>query len=81
MAAAGDLWWLNGRRASAADPWLDITGTPLAYLPWAPGEPNDAGGNEDCLTIIADPSEPATRFELFNDQGCGTPSPALCQCK
>lgn len=40
--------------------WYD--GAPLSYSNWAPGEPNDAGGVEDCTQIYPDGS--------WNDLNC-----------
>ncbi len=40
--------------------WYD--GSPLSYSNWAPGEPNDAGGAEDCTQIYPD--------GMWNDLNC-----------
>jgi hypothetical protein len=48
FAVAQDQWWigLNDLVAEGAYTWTD--GTPFDYEAWAGGEPNDAGGNEEC---------------------------------
>ena len=51
--------WLGGHQPGdtpAQDPdpaagWQWVTGEPFTYTNWAPGEPNDAGGQEDILTF------------------------------
>ena len=37
--------------------WRHVDGTTAKYTSWYPGEPNNAGGNEDCAAIN------------FNDRG------------
>lgn len=45
---------------------------PLSYTNWSPGEPNDAGGDEDCAVL---------RFDTFkwNDYICGGKIFYICQ--
>ncbi|XP_066304554.1 lymphocyte antigen 75-like [Branchiostoma lanceolatum] len=42
--------------------WLD--GLPTTFLNWEPGEPSNAGGNEDCTEIVYDTG-------MWNDVPCG----------
>ena len=49
-AAAGNKVWIGGTDAASEDTWKwDSTGTPLWYTNWYSGQPDDAGGNEDCM--------------------------------
>jgi hypothetical protein len=46
-----DRYWigLNDIHREGTFEWA--SGSPVHYTRWAPGEPNDAGGNEDCVQI------------------------------
>jgi hypothetical protein len=50
----GAAAWIGGfQPAGTCEPlcdWRWVTGEPWGYAPWAPGEPNDAGG-QDCAQI------------------------------
>ena len=51
-AAAGNEVWIGGTDAASEDTWKwDSTGTPLWYTNWYTGEPNNEGGNENCLVF------------------------------
>jgi cysteine-rich repeat protein len=52
LAMEGTFIWHNG------EPWTYVNGT----APWASAEPNNNGGNEDCVEIMSD--------GLFNDRPC-----------
>lgn len=45
--------------------WYDQS--PVVYSNWAPGEPNNSGGNEDCVQIYPGGGNPGT----WNDLNCG----------
>lgn len=59
---AGQVIWIGfGDGASEGNfTWYD--GAPVNYSNWAPGEPNNAGGDEDCTQIYPDGS--------WNDLNC-----------
>jgi hypothetical protein len=79
----------NDRVASVASPygyaWIGLTdeaqegvwawedGAAVVYANWSAGEPNDAGGNEDC-TGTNFPS-----YGLWNDFSCSTELPFVCE--
>ena len=53
--------------------WVD--GAEVVYTAWAPGEPNDAGGSEDC-TVLNWGETPGADW---NDQNCADENPYICQ--
>lgn len=42
--------WLGGYRDG--DAWRWVTGEKFSYAAWASGEPNNDGGNENCLALL-----------------------------
>lgn len=46
-------------------------GEPLGYSNWAPGEPNNNGGNEDCVEIFTNGK--------WNDKSCGEKRLVICE--
>ena len=62
-----DSWrWVNGNRADKNDVML-----------WAPGEPNDEHGNEDCAVVVYRNSH--SNGNLANDIPCTTTKRAVCE--
>jgi hypothetical protein len=47
------------------DPHLWIDGTDPDFIYWAPGEPNDEDGSENCVEMIVD-----TWPGMWNDHDC-----------
>ncbi|XP_064229764.1 pulmonary surfactant-associated protein D [Aotus nancymaae] len=47
------------------------TGEPLVYSNWAPGEPNNDGGSEDCVEIFTNGK--------WNDRACGEKRLVVCE--
>ena len=65
-----DYWLgLNDRESEGSFVWVD--GSTPGYVNWAPGEPNDAGGNEDCAHLWVDGS--------WNDLHCDFLMGMLCE--
>lgn len=66
-------WWLglNDLSQEGNFEWED--GTPLGYSKWQPGEPNNAGGNEDCAQH--------NRFSngYWNDEPCASSFRFICE--
>ena len=50
-AADGNQVWIGGTDAATEGTWVwSPTNTPMSYTNWAPGEPNDNGG-QHCLAV------------------------------
>jgi hypothetical protein len=72
----GGACWIGLTDAAVESVWVWVTGEPLgAYHPWAPGEPNNQGGNsggEDCVTMWT--------AGTWNDGACLTTAlPFICE--
>ena len=61
---------LNDRSLERGFTWSD--GSPVTYLNWLPGEPNDHTGLENCIEMW-----PPTRG--WNDQACGDRRGYICK--
>ncbi|XP_078603221.1 C-type lectin-like [Branchiostoma floridae x Branchiostoma japonicum] len=71
-----NCYWfgLHDRREEGSFEWMD--GTALGeYNHWAPGEPNNNGGNEDCVHYCSYKSWE----DKWNDEPCGRPYRFICQ--
>lgn len=63
IGQSGVIWiGFNDEASEGNFVWYDQA--PVTYTNWAPGEPNNSGGNEDCTQIYAD--------GLWNDLNCNT---------
>ncbi|NUP10573.1 MAG: hypothetical protein HOW73_31380 [Polyangiaceae bacterium] len=68
---ASRLWiGLDDRRQEGTFSWQN--GAPVTFRPFLKGEPNDAGGSEDCVELLVDRN-------AWNDVPCGTKLPYLCE--
>lgn len=64
-------FWIGVFRGDET-PWeLAHARVPPPIVSWAPGEPNDAGGNERCVETLLSGG--------WNDLFCGSPRPFLCE--
>mgnify|MGYP001290020803 CR=1 FL=1 len=69
--------WIGGMRKGSgngpgADHWCWCDGQPWIYANWAPGEPNNHGGNENRIHLYG-------QNKLWNDVGEGWRGPAVYQ--
>ncbi|VDI73478.1 Hypothetical predicted protein [Mytilus galloprovincialis] len=63
--------WLGGTDMDSEGNWIwDDSKTPLNLTFWRPGEPNDAGGEEDCL---------ASHTGVWNDIPCTLEAQFVCE--
>jgi hypothetical protein len=80
----GDIYWIGGQRigSSARFGWMidrHSSPLPMAYTNWSPhtdvlapnGEPNNRGGNENCINIYGDLN--------WNDFACNELACFICQ--
>ena len=67
--------WIGlNRRADGKFYWLDDRPEKGNYQKWNDGEPNDAGGSEDCSHVIG-----GNYDGKWNDITCSTSLVAICQ--
>jgi hypothetical protein len=70
--------WIGGSDIATEGQWEWITGEAFTYENWKPGQPDNAGGGENCLhfwTYFGNPPEP-----FWNDAPCDgfTAYPEVC---
>ena len=75
--AGGRTVWIGGMRKGSgngpgAEHWCWCDGQPWIYANWAPGEPNNHGGNENRIQLYG-------QNKLWNDVGEGWRGPAVYQ--
>ena len=73
-----DHWWvgLDDLATEGHHEWID--GTPVDFLGWAKGEPNNAAGGEDCVTLTSGKGGQWNDFTCKNDLFyiCESPLPS-----
>jgi hypothetical protein len=69
VPALDEIWIGFDDLTNASFGW--VTGAPVGYTNWDPGEPNDSGV-EDCAVMIDDGT--------WNDSACSNGRSALCEC-
>lgn len=52
--------------------WMWSDGCPVSFTRWSASQPDNAGGNEDCVEIFWNGSP------SWNDRLCSSPSPFVC---
>ncbi|KAK7482491.1 hypothetical protein BaRGS_00026308, partial [Batillaria attramentaria] len=66
-----DLFWIGLTDADKESTYLWSDGTPFDYASWYVGEPNNAGGNEDC-------TEYSRTTNHWNDNSCWITNNFVC---
>ena len=61
--------WLGGSDNAYEGQWLWANGSPMTYTNWYSGEPNNHGGNEECLHM---------RDGKWNDIKCSRKLDFIC---
>ena len=74
--AAGQTVWIGGTDSAIDDTWLWPNGQVLKYYNWAPGEPNNSGGDEHCLQVYEGQSNNGGQW---NDNQCSRQIYYVCQ--
>jgi len=65
--------WLGGTDAMQENRWQWSNGQPWQYANWAPGQPNNQGGAENCVRFPAERS-----VDQWDDFDCMTQLPYIC---
>lgn len=73
--AGAQRFWLGITDAATEGTWLTTKGVPATFLPWAPGEPNMSGNNQDDFV------EGITATSQINDERSNTQNVAICECE
>ena len=71
-----DSHWLGFSDQSAEGGWVWSDGSPVAFVDWADGEPNNYGNGEDCAEIVVGG---LAGGGTWNDQKCDMKSKAVCE--
>ncbi len=70
----GGKWWAGYNDRTTEGTWAWANGDAVAYTNWAAGEPNDSGGNEDCMQFGR--YYPAY---TWNDEPCSSSFRYVCE--
>ena len=68
---AATSMWIGLTDASEEGSWSWVSGAPVSFEDWKPGEPNDFGG-EDCAQLFSDSWS-------WNDLDCNVRLPSVCE--
>ncbi|KAH3893963.1 asialoglycoprotein receptor 1-like [Dreissena polymorpha] len=74
IADMGMQFWMDGTDITTEGQWIwESTGEYFEIYDWSPGEPNQSGGEEDCMSF----------FRLYdyhwNDEHCNRPEGYVCE--
>ena len=69
--------WIGGKRSGNSFLWID--GSDFDYYNWKTGQPNNQGGNEDCIMVYSDPGQ--DWHEKWNDVPCDVKKNFVCKKK
>ena len=80
----GQEVWLGLNGEEREDVWVWSDGSPMDYKHWAPGEPNNYGGDEDCGgywsgRAMASPEKPKGWDSLGGGASCSAEYPFICR--
>ena len=68
---SSDNFWIGGHRSDGVFKWID--GTTIDYTNWWTNEPNNDGGNENCIETFR------TSDNKWNDLACNAQLNFLCK--
>jgi hypothetical protein len=71
-AFPGRIWWIGANDRDAEGSFLWPGGTPLTYEAFAPGQPDDFGGDQDCVGMRPDQG-------LWYDMRCDRQMSFVCE--
>jgi hypothetical protein len=66
-------FWVGISDLATENTFLNVKNVPQIFLPWAPGEPDDTQGGQDCVSGLS-----GTQIAT---QKCNTSFPAVCECE
>ena len=64
LGGNGRSLWIGLHRTEPGGKFAWVDGSPLDYAHWFAGEPNNAGGNENCVHMRWDPAAPGSWNDL-----------------
>jgi cysteine-rich repeat protein len=70
--ANNTYYWLGLNDLDLEGTFVWVSGAEVTYTNWAPGEPNDIGGDEDCATVFR-------AGDSWYDYPCQTSCTAVCE--
>lgn len=76
---ANQAVWIGLKRQGQNFAWVD--GSAVGYLNWAPGEPNNENGTENCSVMWGPALKTAAWHGKWNDVPCGDPGRDTVVCK
>jgi hypothetical protein len=71
LVAAAQPGWIDLNDIAKDGTFIDSSGMPPLYMSWAPGEPSNSGGIEDCVELLPDGN--------WNDVPCDVTRPFACE--
>lgn len=74
--------WLGGFQQNGSDQWLwygNTTHTPILKFDWAPGQPNDWGGAQSCLSLFPRREGDVDGSYSWDDGTCSISAPFVCE--
>ena len=67
--------WIGGKRSGNDFQWID--GKPFDYDNWNTGEPDNLGGDENCIEVYSDPGH--AWHDKWNDVPCNLKRNYVCK--
>ncbi|XP_037540367.1 galactose-specific lectin nattectin-like [Nematolebias whitei] len=64
--------WVGGTDAGQEGVWTWSDGSRFSFVPWGSGEPNNLGGNENCMDINLNGQD------YVNDEACSQKNAFVC---
>ena len=75
--------WLGGSDKDKEKQWCWDDGSKFSYAKWAPGEPNNHGGNQNCLQLVSDGWKKwgSSLRDIWDDAVCSDKRAFICKRK
>lgn len=71
--AGSNKVWIAGTDSGNEGNWIWYNNDPFGFQNWRSGEPNNGGGNEDCMSLEGD------NGGQWDDQSCGDSKRFVCE--